>query len=59
MKLIRYKNAIIRISGEVDRDKIEKAAIRFIKRADLCKKNRKERKNQNGNVNSSRAISKQ
>lgn len=44
MKLIRYKNAIIRISGEIDRDRIEKAAIRFIKRAELCKQKRKKGK---------------
>lgn len=56
MKQYRYKNAIINISGEVDRKKLEEATIRFIKKADKCKKNKLKEKNQNGNNDTSRAV---
>lgn len=49
MKQYRYNNAIINISGEVDRDKIEEATIIFLKKADKCRKNKMKEKNQNGN----------
>lgn len=49
MKQYRYNNAIINISGEVNRDKIEEATIKFLKKADKCRKNKEKGINQNGN----------
>lgn len=40
MKQYRYNNAIINISGEVNREKIEEATIIFLKKADKCRKNK-------------------
>lgn len=45
MREFKYNNAIIRISGEVNREKLEESVIKFIRKADRCKR----RKNQNGN----------
>lgn len=42
MKQYRYKNAIIRVRGEVNREKIEEATIIFLK-----KRMQKEKKNGN------------
>lgn len=56
MEKYRYKNAIINVRGEVDREKLEKATIRFMKKAELCRKNKLKEKNQNGNNDSSRAV---
>lgn len=50
MKQFKYNNAIINISGEVDREKIEEATIIFLKKADKCRKNKLKEKDQNGNV---------
>lgn len=55
MKTYRYKNAIINIYGEVDREKLEEATIKFMKKAYKCKKNKMKEKIQNGNENTSRA----
>lgn len=46
----RYKNAVIRIRGEVRRDEIEKAAIIFMKKY-LQRKGK-----ENGNANKTRTI---
>lgn len=40
MKKYRYENAIIRVYGEVNRQKIEEATIIFLKKAGKCKKNK-------------------
>lgn len=53
MKKYRYKNAIIRVHGEIDRKKIEEATIIFLKKADKCKKNKLKERSQNGNCNTS------
>lgn len=50
MKQFKYNNAIINISGEVNREKIEEATIIFLKKADKCRKNKLKGKNQNGNT---------
>lgn len=57
MERYRHKNAIIYIRGEVDREKLEEATIKFLKKADKCRKKLKE-KNQYGNTDSSRIIPK-
>ncbi len=46
---IKYNNAIIHVQGEVDRKRIENAAVIFAKKA-------QRRKKQNGNKNTSRAV---
>lgn len=53
MKEYRYRNAIIRVFGEIDREKIEEATIAFLKKADRCKKNIAKEKSQNGNYGAS------
>ena len=53
IKEFKYNNAIIRMRGEVDREKIEKATIIFMKKAERCRKNKKKEKGQNGNSNTS------
>lgn len=50
MKQFKYNNAIINISGEVNREKIEEATIIFLKKADKCRKNKSKREDQNGNI---------
>ena len=49
MKRIKYNNATIYIYGEVNREKIEQATIRFIKQADLCRKRKLKGKSKNDN----------
>lgn len=49
MKEYRYRNAIIRVFGENDREKIKDATIAFLKKADRYKKNIAKEKSQNGN----------
>ena len=49
----KYENAILRISGEVNREKIEEATIIFVKKAEKCKKNKRKEKSQNGDSNTS------
>lgn len=56
METYRYKNAIVNVYGEVDREKLEKATVKFLKKADKCRKNKLKEKNQNGNKNTSRAV---
>lgn len=56
MEKYRYKNAIIYIRGEVNREKLEEATIIFLKKVDKCRKNKMKEKNQNGNNNTSRAV---
>jgi hypothetical protein len=53
MKEFKYENAIIRISGEVDREKIKEAAVIFLKKSDKCRKNKMKEKSQNGNCDKS------
>lgn len=50
MKTYRYRNAIINIRGEVDREKLEEAAIKFLKKVDKCRKNKSKGDRQNGNI---------
>lgn len=50
MKQYRYNNAIINISGEVNREKIEEATIIFLKKADKCRKNKAKGKDQNVDI---------
>lgn len=49
MKQYRYNNAIINVRGEVNREKIEEATIRFLKKADKCRKKKSKVEDQNGN----------
>lgn len=53
MKEFKYENAIIRISGEVNREKIKEATVIFLKKSDKCRKNKMKEKNQNGNCDKS------
>lgn len=55
MKTYKHKNAIINIHGEVNREKLEEATIKFMKKVYKCKKNKMKEKIQNGNKNTSRA----
>lgn len=48
METYRYKNAVINVYGEVDREKIEKATIIFLKKVEAS---RKREKRNNGNRN--------
>ena len=59
MKKYRYGNAIIRVYGKVNRQKIEEATIIFLKKSDKCKKNKLKEKSQNGNCNTRRDITKE
>lgn len=43
MQQYKYNNAIINISGEVDKEKIKEATIIFLKKADKCRKNKAKR----------------
>lgn len=52
----KYKNATIRVHGEVNREKIEEATIIFLKKADRCRRNKLKENKQNGNKNTPRAI---
>lgn len=47
MREFKYNNAIIRISGEVNREKLEESVIKFIRKVDRCRKNKLKEKNQN------------
>lgn len=53
IKEFKYNNAIIRVRGEVNREKIEEATIIFLKKAEKCRKNKKKEKGQNGNCDKS------
>ena len=53
-----HKNAIIYIRGDVNREELEEATIKFLKKADKCRKNKMKEKNQNGNTDSPRIINK-
>ena len=44
MTEIRYKNAIVRIHGNVEREQLEEATIRFIKGVMKCQKQREREK---------------
>ena len=59
MKEYRHENAIIRIKGNVDREKIREATVKFFRRVENSKRNRENDKIQNGNKNTSRAIGEQ
>ena len=52
----KYKNAIIRVYGEVNRENIEEATTIFLKKVDRCRRNNRKEKTQNGNKNTPRAI---
>lgn len=56
METYHFKNAIVNVYGEVDREKLEKATIKFMKKADKCRKNKLKERKQNDNKNTSRAI---
>lgn len=56
METYRYKNAIINIHGEVDQEKLKEATIKFMKKSELCRKNKIKEKNRNGNKNSSGTV---
>lgn len=53
--MVEYRcgNAIIRIHGETEREKLEEATMKFLKKVQKAKE-----KNNNGNNNSSRTINK-
>ena len=53
MKEYRYENAIIRVRGEVNKEKIEEATIIFLKKAAKFRKNKKKEKSQNVNCDKS------
>lgn len=57
MKMYKYNDATIYIKGEVDRDTLEEATIKFMKKAYKCRKNKTKEKIQNGNENKTRAVS--
>ena len=38
MKETRHKNAIVRIHGTADREKVETATIKFLKQVNRCKR---------------------
>lgn len=50
MKTYTFENAIVNVHGDVDREKIEAATITFLKKAEKCKKKKKEN-GQNDNCN--------
>lgn len=54
MQEIKYNNAIVRIRGEVKREKIEEVTLVFLKKIEKCRKNKKKEKNQNDNCDKSR-----
>lgn len=57
MKQYRYNKSIVNISGEVDRERIKRASIKFIKKINKYKKIKAvKEKNRNGNTNTSRAV---
>lgn len=43
----KYNNAIINITGEVDRKKLEEAMIRYMRKVDKCRRNKLKETNQN------------
>lgn len=49
----KYNNAIININGEPSRERLEDAAIRFIKKMHIHNKNKLKGQNQNGNSSKS------
>lgn len=55
----RYRNAIIRVYGEVDRETLEKATCKFMKKVITIRKLKLKEKNQNGNRIKSRVITKE
>ena len=56
MKIYKYKDATIYIRGDVDRDTLEEATIKFMKKAYKCRKNKTKEKIQNDNENKTRAV---
>lgn len=46
-------NAIIRVQGKVDKEKIKEATIIFMKKAENCRKKQLKEKSQNGNISTS------
>lgn len=50
MKTFRYKNAIVNMHGKVDREKLEAATIKFMKKVERSKR-------KNDNENKTRAVS--
>ena len=60
IKQYKYGTATINIYGEVNRDELEKATIKFMKRADKCRKlkKRQEENSINGNKDTSGTIGK-
>lgn len=56
MEHYRYKNAIIYVRGNVDRHRLEEATIKFIKKADKCRRNKVKEKIQNGDKNTSGTV---
>lgn len=55
MEKYKYNNAIIYIRGKVNRERLEKATIRFMRNADRCTKTKGKEKN-NGDEHTSRNI---
>ena len=56
MQHFKYNNAIINITGKVDRKKLEEATIRYMKKVDRCRRNKLKEKIQNGNNDTPRAV---
>lgn len=56
MKIYKYKDATIYIRGDVDRDTLEEATIKFMKKAYKCRKNKAKENVQNDNKNQTRAV---
>lgn len=53
MKEYKYNNAIIRITGDVDRERIREATIKFMKKVEIEKRKQTKGKIQNGDSNKS------
>lgn len=54
----KYKNAIIRMHGEADTERIMNATIKFMKKARLCKKS-KTKERYDGDENKTNAVVKE
>lgn len=53
MKEYKYNNAIIRIKGDVDRERIREATIKFMKKVEIEKRKQAKGKIQNGDSDKS------
>lgn len=53
MEEYKYNNAIIRIKGDVDREKIREATIKFMKKVEIEKQKKTKGRIQNGDSNKS------